>query len=78
MMNKVEKANDKAARRLGFMTNEEVFNLPMNKGVPSSRDPRNLIQVVEENRMQARNEVIGLFVVVVEVFIIADENDAGL
>ena len=50
----------------------------MNKGVPSSRDPRTLIQIAEEGRIQKRNEVIGLFIVVVEVFIIADENDCGL
>ena len=50
----------------------------MNKGVPSSRDPRNLIQIVEEDRMQERNEVIGLFIVVVEVVIIVDEDDTGL
>ena len=60
------------------MTNEEVFNLPMNKGVPSSRDPRTMIQIAEEKRMKQRNEVIGLFIVVVDIIIVADENDAGI
>ena len=60
------------------MTNEQVFNLPMNKGVPSSRDPRTLIQIAEEGRINKKNEVIGLYIVVVEIFIIADEEDAGL
>ena len=42
-MNKIEEENNLAAARLGFLTNEQVFDLPMNKGVPSSRDPRSLI-----------------------------------
>ena len=46
----IEDGNNQRAERLGFYKNEIVFDLPMNKGVPSGRDPRNMIQIVEQSR----------------------------